>query len=96
MSRAFLGNPLDEFKLARQAKLGKVTIQCTNRIMMLAFQNLIPCYDVARLAVNDINFGDKAVYLFVILNHVYNLNHKTRKHKKKDKLFYCIKQLKKK
>jgi len=56
---------------------------------MLALQNLIPCDDVARLAVNDINFGDEAVYLFIILNHVYNLNHKTRKRKKNLQLFYC-------
>ena len=90
MSRVFLGNPLDELKLARQAKLGKVTIQSINRVVMLAFQNLILCYDVARLAVNDVNFGDEAVYLFIILNHVYNLNHKTRKRKKKDQLFYCL------
>ena len=56
---------------------------------MLALQNLIPCYDVARLAVNDVNFGDEAVFLFIILNHIYTLNHKTRKRKKNLQLFYC-------
>ena len=57
--------------------------------MMLAFENLILCYDVARLAVNDINFGDEAVYLFIILNHTYNIAEKTRKVKKNFQLFYC-------
>ena len=41
--------------------------------MMLALENLIPCHDVARLAVNDVNFGDEAVCLFIILNHVINI-----------------------
>ena len=40
---------------------------------MLALQNLIPCYDVARLAVNDVNFGDEAVYFFIFLNHTYKV-----------------------
>ena len=84
--QGFLCNPFDKLKLAWQAKLCKVTIQGINRIVMLTFQNLIPCDDVARLAVNDINFGDEAVY-FVILNHIYNLNHKTRKRKKNLQLF---------
>lgn len=83
-----LCNPFNKLKLAWQAELGKVTIQSINRIVMLTFQNLIPCDDVARLAVNDINFGDEAVY-FVILNHIYNLNHKPRKRKKNLHLFYC-------
>jgi hypothetical protein len=61
-------------KFAWQAKFGKITIQSINRVVMLTFQNLILCYDVARLAVNDVNFGDEAVCLCVILNHIYNLN----------------------
>ena len=72
-SQLFLGNPLDKFKLARQAKLGKITIQGINRIVMLALENLIPCYDVARLAINDINFGDEAVYYIFNFNHVINI-----------------------
>ena len=92
LSRVFLGNPFDKLKFAWQAKLGKITIESFNGLMMLAFENLILCDDVARLAVNDVNFGDEAVY-FVILNHIYNLNHKTRKRKKNLQLFSCTKRL---
>lgn len=62
---------------------------------MLALQNLIPCYDLARLAVDDVNLGDEAVCLFISFNHEYNLKHKPRKRKKNFHLFYCTKQLKK-
>jgi len=65
---SFLSNPLDKLELPRKVKLSKITIESFNRIMMLAFENLILCDDVARLAVNDVNFGDEAVYSF-ILNH---------------------------
>ena len=36
---------------------------------MLALQNLIPCYDFARLAVDDVNLGDEAVYFLIFFNH---------------------------
>ena len=46
---------------------------------MLALQNLIPSYDLTRLAVNDIYFGDKGVYflilfifIFMFLTKIYN------------------------
>ena len=68
-----LVRPLNKLELARKVELSKITIESFNRIMMLAFENLILCYDVARLAVNDVNFGDEAVYLFIILNHTYNI-----------------------
>lgn len=61
--------PLDEFKLAWQTKLGEVTIEGVNRVVMLALEDLIPCDNLARLAVNDVNFGDEAIYLFIIFNH---------------------------
>ncbi len=62
--------PFDEFKLAWQAKLGEVTIEGVNRVVMLALENLIPCDNLARLAVNDINFGDEAVYFLIFFNHI--------------------------
>ena len=55
---------------------------------MLALQNLIPCYDVARLAVNDVNFGDEAVCFSIFLNHTYTVPHKTRKVKNFFQLFF--------
>ena len=61
--------PFDEFKLAWQAKLGEVTIKGVNRVVMLALEDLIPCDNLARLAVNDINFGDEAVYFLIFFNH---------------------------
>ena len=88
LSRVFLRNPINELKLARQAKLGKVTIQGVNRIVMLALENLIPCYDVARLAVNDVNFGDEAVCFSIFLNHTYTVPYKTRKVKNFFQLFF--------
>ena len=88
-SEFILSNPLDKLKLARKVKLSKITIQGINRSVMFALQNLIPCYDVARLAVNDVNFGDEAVYLFIILNHTYNIAQEARKVKKNFQLFYC-------
>lgn len=65
----YLRNPFDKLELARKVKLGKITIEILNRIVMFAFEKLILCDDVARLAVDDVNFGDEAVYLFIILNH---------------------------
>ena len=69
MSNFFSSHPINELELAGQAELGKVTIQGIDRSMMLALQNLIPCYDVARLAVNDVNFGDEAIHFFIFFNH---------------------------
>ena len=87
--RKKLSNPIDKLELARKVELRKVTIQGINGGVMLALENLIPCDDVARLAVNDVNFGDEAVYLFIILNHTYNIAQETRKVKKNFQLFYC-------
>ena len=79
----FSSNPIDKLELARKVELSKVTIQGINGGVMLALENLIPCYDVARLAVNDVNFGDEAVYSFIFLIHTYKVAHKTEKHKEK-------------
>jgi len=62
--------PLDEFKLAWQTKLGEVTIEGVNRVVMLALKDIIPWDNLARLAVNDINFGDEAVYFLIFFNHI--------------------------
>ena len=91
--RKKLSNPIDKLELARKVELRKVTIQGINGGVMLALENLIPCDDVARLAVNDVNFGDEAVYLFIILNHTYNIAQKARKVKKNFQLFFCTKPL---
>jgi len=56
---------------------------------MLTLENLIPCDYVARLAVNDVNFGEEAVYLFIILIHTYKVAHKPKKSKKNFQLFFC-------
>tara|TARA_B100001989_G_C24079007_1_gene241437 strand:- start:207 stop:440 length:234 start_codon:yes stop_codon:yes gene_type:complete len=72
-SELFSGNPIDELELARKVELRKITIQGINGGVMLALENLILCDDLARLAVNDVNFGDEAVYLFIFLNHTYNI-----------------------
>ena len=72
-SELFSGNPIDELELARKIELRKITIQSINRSVMLALENLIPCDDVARLAVDDVNFGEEAVYFFIFLNHTYNI-----------------------
>ena len=76
--KLFLCNPIDKLELARKVELRKVAIQGINGGVMLALENLIPCDDVARLAVDDVNFGDEAVYLFIILIHTYKVAHKTR------------------
>ena len=46
---------------------------------MLALENLIPCHDVARLAVNDVNFGDEAVYFLIFIIHTYKVAHESTK-----------------
>jgi hypothetical protein len=88
LSRFFLRNPIDKLELARKVELRKITIQGINGGVMLALENLIPCYDVARLAVNDVNFGDEAVCFSVFLNHTYTVPHKTRKVKNFFQLFF--------
>jgi len=79
--KLFLCNPIDKLKLAWQAKLGEVTIQGINGGVMLTLEDLIPCDDVARLAVDDVNFGDEAVYFLIFIIHTYKVAHKTHIYK---------------
>ena len=69
-SELFLAYPFDKFELARKVKLGKISVEILNRIMMFTFENLILCDDVARLTVNDVYFGNEAVYFTIFLNHI--------------------------
>ena len=79
--KLFLCNPIDELELARKVELRKITIQGINGGVMLAFENLILCDDLARLAVNDVNFGDEAVYFIIFIIHTYKVAHKTHIYK---------------
>ena len=41
---------------------------------MLAFEDLISWDDLARLAVNDVNFGEEAIYFFIFHDYRFLLN----------------------
>ena len=71
--------PINELELARQVELRKITIDSINRSVVLTLEDLIPCYDVARLAVDDVNLGDEAVYFLIFIIHTYNITPYHRK-----------------
>ena len=56
---------------------------------MLTLEDLIPCDDIAGLAVNDVNLGDEAVYFLIFIIHTLKVTRKSQKSKKNFQLIFC-------
>ena len=87
LSQALLCDPLHKLELARQAKLGKIFVEIFDGCVVFAFHHDITLYDLAALAVNDVDLGDETIYLFIIFYHTYNIAKKTEKSEKKNAYF---------
>jgi len=64
-----LRNPLHKLKLARKPKLGKVSVESLDGVVVLSLEHLVASNNLARLTINDVDLGEESVY-FIILNHI--------------------------